>query len=418
LRRNYIVNIFDGAFFGFALGFASFVTILPLFVSRFTDSAILIGLVPVLHSAGWQLPQLFIADYVSRQSMYKPLVLRFTIHERLPFLLLALVAWISPKISSSLVLLATFFALAWQGFGGGFTANPWQSMVARIIPANQRGTFLGLQGAAINVLFSVGAVVSGFILVSYDSPLDFTLCFLIASGLLVFSYISLALTVEEPGPEQPGFANQWRLLENLGSVLKKDRNFSWFLTGRLLTQFATMASAFYIIYTVRQFQINESTAGWMTAILSGTQIVANPILGWLGDRWGNRLMLTLGVLSVTLSAILALLAPTIAWFYLVFFLLGISNVAVWTIAMSITMEFGNENQLPTYIGLANTLVAPGAILAPLFGGWLADLAGFKVMFGVSAVFGLITTLIFLVPLKDPRKSAAKKESLIEPEPLL
>jgi MFS family permease len=103
--------------------------------------------VPVLHTAGWQLPQLFIAHYVSRQSRYKPLVMRFTLHERLPFLMMVLVAWLSPRISSQLVLIATFIALAWQGFGGGFTASPWQSMVAKIIPSDQRGTFLGLQGA-------------------------------------------------------------------------------------------------------------------------------------------------------------------------------------------------------------------------------------------------------------------------------
>ena len=366
-----------------------------------------------MHTAGWQLPQLFIADYVSRQKRYKPLVLWFTIHERLPFLMMAAVAWLSPKMTPQLILFATFFALAWQGFGGGFTANPWQSMIARIIPSNQKGTFLGLQGGAVNILFSIGAVISGIILVNYDSPLDFTLCFLIASGLLVFSYIAVALTVEEPGLAQPAFTNQLKIIDNLVAVLKNDRNFSWFLTGRLLTQFATMASAFYIIYIVRQFEINESTAGVMTAVLAGTQIIANPLMGWLGDQLGNRLILAFGVSAVTLSAILAAFAPTILWFYPVFILLGISNVAVWTIVMSITMEFGSESELPTYIGLANTLVAPGAILAPLFGGWLADLAGFKATFMVSAGFGLVTLIIYTVLMKNPNNALKNQSALPE-----
>jgi hypothetical protein len=33
MRFNYIVNVFDGAFFGFGIGFASFSTVIPLFVS-------------------------------------------------------------------------------------------------------------------------------------------------------------------------------------------------------------------------------------------------------------------------------------------------------------------------------------------------------------------------------------------------
>ena len=386
---------------------------MPLFVSRFTESAILIGLVPVLHTAGWQLPQLFIAGFVSRQERYKPLVLWFTIHERLPFLLMALIAWISPRISPQLVLMATFFALAWQGFGGGFTANPWQSMIARIIPSNQRGTFLGLQGSAVNIFFSFGAIISGLILVKYDSPLDFTLCFLIASGLLVFSFISVAFTVEQPGEKQLNFTSQINLYRNLIYVLKNDLNFSWFLVARIFTQFASMASAFYIIYIVRHFQINESTAGIMTAVLAGTQIAANPIMGWLGDRWGNRIILAFGAISLSLSALTAIFAPTIAWFYLVFFLLGINNVALWTIVMSFTMEFGSDSSLPTYIGLANTLVAPSAIVAPLLGGWLADLAGFKVTFGVSALFGLLTCLIYFILVKNPSKTDQDPTTLPE-----
>jgi ribose/xylose/arabinose/galactoside ABC-type transport system permease subunit len=92
-RHNLVVNVLDAGLFGFGLGFASFVTILPLFVSTLTDSAILIGLVPAIHQVGWQLPQLFIARRVARLTRYKPMVIRMTLHERLPFLGLAAVAW-------------------------------------------------------------------------------------------------------------------------------------------------------------------------------------------------------------------------------------------------------------------------------------------------------------------------------------
>ncbi len=61
LRHNYIVNLLDGAFFGFGFGFASISTILPLFISTLTDSALLIGLIPAIHNTGIQLPQIFTA---------------------------------------------------------------------------------------------------------------------------------------------------------------------------------------------------------------------------------------------------------------------------------------------------------------------------------------------------------------------
>ena len=86
LRYNVTVGLMDGGLFGVALGFASFGTILPLFVASMTDSATLIGLVPAIHSAGWLLPQLFTASHTSRLRRYKRTVLMNTIHERIPFL--------------------------------------------------------------------------------------------------------------------------------------------------------------------------------------------------------------------------------------------------------------------------------------------------------------------------------------------
>src|SRR4030065_2648080 len=83
---NFLFNVIEGGAFGFALGFASFTTIIPLFVSSLTDSAILIGLIPAIHVLGWQLPQLFTARSVSQRKHYKSMVLFLTVQERLPYL--------------------------------------------------------------------------------------------------------------------------------------------------------------------------------------------------------------------------------------------------------------------------------------------------------------------------------------------
>ena len=91
------------------------------------------------------------------------------------------------------------------------------------------------------------------------------------------------------------------------------------------------------------------------------------------------------------------------WFYLVFGLAGIANVAVWTIAMAMTLEFGTESERPAYIGLANTLVAPTAFLIPLFGGWLADMAGYQTTFIASAIGGLITLCVIDIFLERSKK---------------
>ena len=87
LRYNMLVNLLQGAFHGAAVsGFASFVTVFPLFVSQMTDSPMLISLIPAIQTAGWHLPQLFMAGIIGRQSQIRPLVVKLSLLERLPYL--------------------------------------------------------------------------------------------------------------------------------------------------------------------------------------------------------------------------------------------------------------------------------------------------------------------------------------------
>src|SRR5512138_1974049 len=196
LRYNVTVNLLDGGFFGLALGFASFGTILPLFVASMTNSATLIGLVPAIHGTGWLLPQLFTAGYTSRLRRYKRTVILTTIHERVPFLGFALVALLLPKIGLQAGLVLTFLLLTWQGLGGGFTANSWTSMISKIIPSDSRGTFFGVQGSVANIMMSIAAVGAGYLLEGIDPPRNFTVCFLIAGVFFTISWFALAQTRE------------------------------------------------------------------------------------------------------------------------------------------------------------------------------------------------------------------------------
>ena len=94
------------------------------------------------------------------------------------------------------------------------------------------------------------------------------------------------------------------------------------------------------------------------------------------------------------------------WFILVFILAGVANVAVWTIGLTMILEFGTEADRPAYIGMANTLVAPATILAPLLGGWLADRAGYPAAFFLSALGGVATLIVLQLRVRDPKRVVA------------
>ena len=401
LRHNYIVNLLDGSFFGLALGFASFTTILPLFVSTLTNSAVLIGLVPAFHNTGFQLPQLFIAKRMGKMTSYKPSVMAMTIHERMPYLGPAIIAFLIPAIGPQIGLGLTFIMLAWQGLGLDLLptlAKPDKQSDS----GDYLATFFGLQSSAANLLSSGGAIAAGVILEKIQAPFNFSLCFLCAVVFFGASWIALNMTREIPHKIDPSGFVSLPFWKSVATILRNDPGFRWYIAVRNLSQFGTMAFAFYTVFAVRQLGMSEVMVGIMTSVLLITQTIANPILGWLADRWGRRNVLEIGAAAAALSAFLAWIAPDSTVFILVFILAGIANTVFWTIGMALTLSFGTEEKRPTYVGLANTLIAPSAILAPLLGGTLADSAGYSATFATATIASLASILILHFFVHDPR----------------
>jgi len=404
LRFNFIVGMFDGGFFGLGAGFASSAAIIPLFVSQLTHSALLIGLVPAIHNVGWQLPQLLTAGWISRAKRYKPLMLWMTIHERVPYLGLAIVALCVPFTTKQTALIMTFLMLIWQGLGSGLAANPWMNMVTKVMPQELHGTFFGTQSAAYNGMAGLSAIIAGLILEKMASPYNYSLCFALTFGFMCVSYAFLSTTREPESPPNPSDPSYTYLDQSL-EILKRDTNFQIFLGIRMLSQFAAMGFAFYVIYAVRQFGMSDAAAGIMVAILLIGQVILSPLMGRWGDRWSHRGMMSLGALGAALSALLAWRATSASWFYAVYILEAIATVAIWTVPNALSVSFAkNEEERPLYIGLSNTLCAPVTILAPVLGGWLADAASFGVTFIISAACGVLMTAALWFVMKDPTKA--------------
>jgi len=297
----------------------------------------------------------------------------------------------------------TFGLLIWQGLGAGMTANPWQNMIGKIIPSHIRGTFFGLQSGAANLLGGLGALAAGFIMENKGFPDGYSIAFFAASASMFISFLAINSTREPAHAIEPLPMDQISFWGNAKQIMREDHGFRWFVISRFLFQFGTMAAAFYTVYAVRKLGMNEVSAGAMTSVLFIVQVVSNLLFGWLADRIGHLPVLRLGALSAVLAALLAWWAPSAGWFFGVMVFAGMANTVFWTIGIVVTLEFCSDQSRPTYVGLANTLIAPSTILAPLIGGWIADGFSFQHTFAVSTVFALIALLVLVKFVKIPRK---------------
>ncbi|MEH1808104.1 MFS transporter [Nostoc sp.] len=402
LHHNFTVNVIESGFFGFGSGFASFFIILPLFVSTLTDSVLLIGLIPAIPRLGWQLPQLLTASKVARLQCYKPTVMLLTIHQKLPFLGLALVALLELQLNHQIILLLTFAILIWQGLGSGFSATAWQSMVAKIVPSRKLGIFYGTLAASGNLMSICGAAIAGLLLKEIAQPFNFALCFLCASFAMALSWFFMSRTREPLSITPSAFESRREFWDSLIVILRCDENFRCFVIARMISQLALMPLPFYTLYAVHQYGMKEASIGLITTLLMVTQTIAGLVLGWLGDRTGCKLVLQIGCVACTFSSVFACLAPNANWFYLVFIGVGIGMIALQNIAAVMTLEFGNQHQGPAYIGLGNTLIAPASILAPLLGGWIVENIDYRTTFLVAVIGALVTALLLHVGVSNPR----------------
>ncbi len=102
VERNYwynaVVSILDGTSFWFGASFIASRIILPLYVSRLTDSTFALGLLSMLTSTGWLLPQLFTVNWVQKLPRKKVGVVNVGLFtERLPIALMVPAAWLAVR---------------------------------------------------------------------------------------------------------------------------------------------------------------------------------------------------------------------------------------------------------------------------------------------------------------------------------
>ena len=124
--------------------------------------------------------------------------------------------------------------------------------------------------------------------------------------------------------------------------------------------------------------------------------------GYTGDKWGFRLVLLLA-LVMWVAATLLLIENHAPWaIFTAFFGLGASQSGYAMGAQTMILEFGHRDDLPMRIALSTTAEAITATLGPLAGGWVADLLGYNLVFGVSIGFVAAALLLLAVAVKEPR----------------
>jgi MFS family permease len=402
-KRNFYVNIMDAGFWFFGDSFVAAYTILPVFMSTLTDSPILIGLIPALEGAGWFLPQLFLAKHLEGKSRRLPLVRKLGILDRLPYLLLALSAFFILKLDQRVAIVIFFIIYGVKVFSSGVVALPWQELIATVIPVSHRGRYWGFALMLGKSMGMVGAIIAGLMLARIAYPLNYAYMFLVGFVCGSISYIFLSLNIEPEIKRQPPL-NNTNMWGRIKTILKADKNFTAFLVNRGFVFLSFMGLGFITVYGIKKFNLPIAYSAIFTAVMLISEILGYAIWGTIGDRDGYKRVIEVCNIFL-ISGLFALLFIESVWgVYIVFGLISFAHSGEYIADQNIAMEFGNEADRPTYIGMSKTLTGPFLLLAPIIGGGIVKLWGYQNMFLtalVISVFGLVIIKFFV---EEPRQA--------------
>lgn len=402
-KRNFFANLMDACFWFFGDSFAAAYTIMPVFVSTLTNSPILIGLIPALDGAGWFLPQLFLARTLEGRNRRMPIVRFLGIFDRIPFLFLALGAFLIPQLDKRIALILILVIYAIKVFSGGLVALPWQELIATVIPVSHRGRYWGYSLILGKLMGLGGAAITGILLVSITYPYNYATMFLIGFFAVSISYIFLNMNIEPEIPRQNS-AETISLLTRIKDILGKDRNFLIYLTNRGFIFLAGMALAFITVYGINKHNLPIAQSATFTAIMLVSEIIGFGIWGSLGDKSGYKRVIEISNLILILGIGSLLLVDTLWALYLVFAMMSIAHSGEYIADQNFAMEFGTEENRPTYIGMSKTLTGPFFLLAPIIGGSLVQFLGYKSMFLAALIMAVLSFVVIKFFVKDPRKS--------------
>jgi MFS family permease len=402
LPWNFAVNVIVSALYQLSMSFIYGSTVISLYASYLTESAVLIGLIPALQNSMFFIPQLILARHAQSMARIKPWLVRYNLLERLPYGLIGMMILLWPAAPRWLAYLVLLLSLSTAMAGGGITNPAWKKMISKVIPVRRRGLMFGISNALGGLLGVGGAALSRYIFGHWQYPATFGLSFMLCFIVQMVSWVVMGQnrepTVEPSTPPQDARAF-WR---QLPVILRLDRNFQRFLIARVVSILGGMGTAFFVVYGREAFAISDTFAAGLTMTALIAQTVSTPLLGQVGDRFGHKLLLELSGLLLIAGLVAAILITNATGLYVVFVLMNLSMASGMISSMAISMEFGPPEEMPTYSALASTVQALPVLFAPLLGGWLVDALGYQQMFAIAAVLSLMGVVYMRWLVADPR----------------
>ncbi len=381
--------------------------VMPAVLDLMGGSALLRGSLPMLNRFGQSIPPLLASDRMRQMPRKKYALSACSFVMGFCFLTLA-IAWQLSGGNGNAWLPLIFLAIYGIFFVGVGLQNLAQSLLqGKLIPATARGrlmlfgTALGCGAAVVFAWFLMRGLLA-------DESGQFAIIFMI-TGISFLITGGIALLLREPADEVSKTSKSMgEIMRGSLATLAIDRNFRLLaIIAGLFGMTITLFPHYQALGRQRLDVGLDALVPWIIAQNIGAAVFSIP-LGWIADRFGNRLVLRMQMFLLCIAPILALSISVYGTtggssaFLFVFFLLGLWPVTMRTFN-NYTLEIASRRQQPKYLGILSLCMAAPAVLTSSLVGAVVDWFGFDVGF-IIVLACVVTAWVLTYRLKEPRTS--------------
>ncbi|MEM7362440.1 MAG: MFS transporter [Pseudomonadota bacterium] len=414
LNRNIAVQLSHGLFGQTGFRLFSAPTFLPVYLYSISGSEVFVGLARSLEAVGQMLTPVIGASMIGHRRKLLGITISISLLMRLQILFIALVGFIFGANDLGIWLVALFMTLL--GVFQGISVVTINSLRAKVIPIRRRGfvtgwrNFLSYGFTALLAYFAGSYFIDNNVLGN-----GYAAMFLLAFGVAMLGVVSLSFTREPVGETVRDRENVLQSIRAIPRLFRDNPYFGRFFVVSALGSMGRMAMPFYILYVATQMPLSGATLGALTTIwmLSGT--ATNVIWGGIADRNGYRIVMIVTLAMWTFAHVQLLMVDGIIGAMVFFTIFGVAFSGFNQARQNMVLEFGEDQDIPMRVAVANTATNAVGAIGPLLGGVISVVLGYEVIFIVCLVVQFIALVILMGAIPEPRTLLAARASARAPE---
>lgn len=163
---------------------------------------------------------------------------------------------------------------------------------------------------------------------------------------------------------------------------------------------------------MKDFNVDIESVSWLTLLYAISSSVFGPILGKTGDIFGRKKNVLIGLVIFTIAQALAAISPNLIMISVARFIQGIGAAAVMPIGMAFISENFLKHERGKALGIWSMVISAAPAIGPILGGHMINWFGWRSIFWISGILGIISFLVIHFSLKESKKQSNERIDFI------